>query len=426
MKTEIPDQGRILIILGPMQSSGVGHAARTSEKIHFDCFPPNGKSFFKSTPLPFSSLEFLKTATSAKCGPDCSLETIVHTSRREKVTHLLFCPIGLTLDDEVLQQLLGEPFDVDNDMLILLPKDSRAPENSCSWWSAINAGPLLSRFACGVELPPPPIEKSLRMYPLKAFFDEKGKVITIADEYEFIIRSTWAGLNPFIRYTDADNNFRNSGQEIQDVTDTRKIHYMKWSYLALRHCLPWPLKKRFDPDPFPLEINLFHPLRTLLQLHRRVYRKLESGEEKLSLRHPIRSLKMLHVEKMSPREVAYAAMLGFFLGALPLIGLHTVAVIFYATRFRLNRAIAFYASGIYAPFLPPFLPALEIELGYYFCHGRFLTFKDIDTHAELFQKLGLEAHLRLWEYFLGSLVFGPVLAGVLGFIVYRIACSFQK
>lgn len=132
-------------------------------------------------------------------------------------------------------------------------------------------------------------------------------------------------------------------------------------------------------------------------------------------RRPFHVLKRLITESSTPPKMAISAMLGVFMGTLPLIACHTMAIMFFAGRLRLNRLMAINASHICAP---PFVPALAIEIGYYMRHGRFLTELSIQT-------LGHEAPQRLWEYLIGSLVIGPPLAIVAGAITYGAAHAWQ-
>lgn len=130
--------------------------------------------------------------------------------------------------------------------------------------------------------------------------------------------------------------------------------------------------------------------------------QLESTEQKISGIHPIRSLRTLLLGKATPKELAYSAFIGMFFATLPLIGLHSISVILFCSYLKLNRiwGLAISQFG-----MPPFVPALCIELGYYLRNGEFLT--------ELsWQTLGHQALERVGDWVLGSLILAPVL-GVL-------------
>ncbi len=133
--------------------------------------------------------------------------------------------------------------------------------------------------------------------------------------------------------------------------------------------------------------------------------------DKISIRHPIQSIRLLVTENARPAQLAMAAALGVFLGALPLIACHSIVIIMLAGLLRLNRVAALTASQLC---MPPVVPALCIEAGYWLRHGAWLTEISIKT-------LGYEAPLRLWEWLLGSLIIGPILAGAVGLVVWAMA-----
>ena len=69
--------------------------------------------------------------------------------------------------------------------------------------------------------------------------------------------------------------------------------------------------------------------------------------------------------------------------------------------------------------MPPFVPALCIEVGYYLRHGEFLTEVSLRT-------LGREALQRFWEWLLGACVVGPLLAVAVGGSVWVVAAYLQR
>ncbi|MFC1852000.1 DUF2062 domain-containing protein [candidate division CSSED10-310 bacterium] len=287
------------------------------------------------------------------------------------------------------------------------------------WWSKI-----WMRLACGYDAPD--LNSGFRVFPIEVLNQVKSSAHAEDYEFDILIRAIWAGVQLNIVPVSIDHPPTRSVPDHDHRLSAKLQTLYTYSKLIVRNCLPLPHKKLFNVDQDAIEFSWSHPLRYVMNLHRRVSKKLSKEEQQLSLRHPIRSLKILHLERISPKEIALACMLGIFLGASPVLGFHTIAIIFYATRFRLNRAIAFYASNPCAPIFPPFIPAWEIELGFYFRNGRFITLTDLNTQEALFRTLCQEAHLRLWEYFLGWLVIGPLLALVVGFLVYSAALFYQR
>lgn len=131
---------------------------------------------------------------------------------------------------------------------------------------------------------------------------------------------------------------------------------------------------------------------------------------------PLRSLKMLLAENSSPGQLAAAGGLGIFLGALPLIACHTIAILLAAGFFRLNKIAALSTSQLC---MPPLVPALCIEAGYFMRHGRFLTEISMDT-------LGYQGLERIYEWLLGSLLLGPILAALTAAVIYLMALGVTR
>lgn len=172
--------------------------------------------------------------------------------------------------------------------------------------------------------------------------------------------------------------------------------------------LPVPQKRFFS-------IELLKALRPwpTKRLCERNFRK-----EKLKefLLHPITFLKFLLIENASPGGLAAAAATGMFLGTLPLLGLHTAAIIYVSIKLKLNKILSVNISHLC---MPPFVPFACIEIGYYLRHGEWLTSAD-------FQIVVKELHLRLLDWLLGSLVLAPLNAAVFALITYIIATSLRK
>ncbi|MFW6415295.1 MAG: DUF2062 domain-containing protein, partial [Thermodesulfobacteriota bacterium] len=194
----------------------------------------------------------------------------------------------------------------------------------------------------------------------------------------------------------------------------------KWAGLKLKNVqvdvwYPGQGEKRitsFKPFLDNLRISHMHAKlvgRRLLPLpHKQLVKQEKSPEDIKQLLHPVKFLSYLLKENSSPGGLAAAAATGVFLGVLPLIAMHTVVILYVSTRLHLNKIMAVNAQHIC---MPPFVPALCIELGYYLRNGHFLT--DISM-----QTIFVEFEHRLLEWLLGSLVVAPVLAGMIGFLTY--------
>ncbi len=158
-----------------------------------------------------------------------------------------------------------------------------------------------------------------------------------------------------------------------------------------------------------IALNVHWTMRSITPVpHRKIGADRCRPERKISVRHPLRSIRKLLTENVTPGRLGGAAALGVFLGALPLIACHTIAILLAAGFFRLNKPAALAASQLC---MPPVVPALCIETGFFLRHGRFLTELSLNT-------LGHQALERVWEWLLGALLVAPVLALAVGGIVY--------
>jgi predicted LPLAT superfamily acyltransferase/uncharacterized protein (DUF2062 family) len=129
------------------------------------------------------------------------------------------------------------------------------------------------------------------------------------------------------------------------------------------------------------------------------------------LLHPRAFLGALLKEHATPRDLALASFVGVFMGALPLLASHTVAILYVTTRFRLNRAMAVVMQNLCAP---PVVPFLCVEVGYFLRKGTWLTALNRQT-------LLLELHQRLLDGFLGSLLVGPALGSLAAAAVFAVS-----
>jgi uncharacterized protein (DUF2062 family) len=226
---------------------------------------------------------------------------------------------------------------------------------------------------------------TLRAYPLALL--ESLRTVSRGGpgfDYEMLVRSVWAGAElRQVRVTDA-------GEPV-----ARAPHPLRW------------ILDRF----FFALLNIHLTLRSVLPRLPGGLARPAAAESEISLRHPWRSLKFLVGQRIPPARLGWAAALGVFLGALPLVGVHSIAILFAAGFFRLSRVAALGASQLC---MPPLVPALCIEAGHYLRHGVFLTEISLRT-------LGYEALDRLLEWILGSLLMAPFLGALAGGLVFAAA-----
>jgi len=155
-------------------------------------------------------------------------------------------------------------------------------------------------------------------------------------------------------------------------------------------------------------------MRSFVPLPHRQYDKDEEG--KITPVHPLRSLRILLSKDETPLNLAIAGAMGMLLGTLPLIAMHSIAIILFCGFFRLSKITGLAVSQLC---IPPLVPALCIEAGHYMRYNQFLTEISLQT-------LGYEALDRFYEWVLGSLVLGPAFAAIIGITIYIMAFTIKR
>ena len=151
----------------------------------------------------------------------------------------------------------------------------------------------------------------------------------------------------------------------------------------------------------------------LLPIPRR--RLCERNFQKESLKefllHPLKFIGFLLRENSSPAGLAAAAATGMFIGTLPLLGLHTLSIIYVSVKLRLNKIMSVNISHLC---MPPFVPIACVELGHFVLNGEWLAFESWNVIAG-------ELRLRILEWLLGSVILAPVNALAFWGITYAVA-----
>ncbi|MDY0268462.1 DUF2062 domain-containing protein [Trichloromonas sp.] len=254
-----------------------------------------------------------------------------------------------------------------------VPGSSRFGRKFSNFWLRLQTGKSLSDTQSG-----------FRAYPLAVFDGLRLRQRHYAFEVEVLVRAAWAGVP--LREVPIAVHYPPPGERISHFKvfrDNLRLTLLN-THLTLRSVLPWPHRKLIAG---------------------------EGGELKVSVLHPLRSIRTLLTEHATPGQLATAGAVGVFLGALPLIACHTLAILFVSSFFRLNKVAAVGASQLC---MPPLVPALCIEAGYYLRHGAFLTEISLET-------LGYQGLERLYEWLLGALLLGPILALTTAGIIFIMA-----
>ncbi len=259
--------------------------------------------------------------------------------------------------------------------------------NKRSASTSINFG---VRLACGLEIED--ANTGFRLYPVKELLAQDLRQQRCGFELESLVKFAWSGVAVRTLALPALATARTErpGRLVQlgQALCTFYVH----SRLICRRLLPWPYKRLTEQEPLP----------------HRVF-KTVSG-------NPLKVLGRVCREHTSPLWLAIAVWLGLFMGALPLLAIHTIAIIYVAHRLHLNKVAAVAASQFC---MPPVVPVLCIQTGYYLRKGELLI--DFSWQPWL---LGI--HERLWEWFIGSLLLGPLLGTIGGAIMYWTAKQLQK
>ncbi|MCP4371127.1 MAG: DUF2062 domain-containing protein, partial [Deltaproteobacteria bacterium] len=247
-----------------------------------------------------------------------------------------------------------------------IPVLYRFNRSLANFWFRMQTGKSLSDVPC-----------TFRAYPLSVFENLTLRTRRISFEVEVLTKAAWAGVN-LIEVNISTYFHRPDKQKpiFNYLLENLRVTLFNF-HLTMRSIVPWPHQKLIGKD---------------------------QSKEKITVLHPLRSIKTLLTENTSPRQLATGSALGVFLGTLPLIGFHNIAILFSAGYFRLNKVVALTASGLC---VPPLVPALCIEAGYFIRHGTFLTEISIKT-------LGYQALERIFEWLIGSLILAPIFAVLVG------------
>ena len=260
-----------------------------------------------------------------------------------------------------------------------VPGSSRFGRSFSNFWFRVQTGHRIGDSQSG-----------FRAYPLSVLAAFKWREKRYAFENEILVRAAWAGIR--VQEIDIKVHYPARHEHISHfhrLWDNLRLSFLN-TRLTIRSMLPWP--------------------------HNQLDAIGQPPAEPVSIFHPLRSLRLLLKENVTPKRLAVAVALGVFVGALPLLGIRAMMILVITGYFRLNKVVALAAGNICTP---PFVPALCIEAGYFMRHGTFLT--------ELsFKTLGYQALERFWEWGLGSLIVGPALALAIGLITYFIALQIKK
>ncbi len=260
-----------------------------------------------------------------------------------------------------------------------VPDKSKFGRKFANFWLNIEAGIYIDDCQSG-----------FRAYPVKYLNQLNIKAKKYGFETEVLAKAAWAGLE--LVTVPVKTTYKPAKERIsyyRPFIDTLRISWVH-TKLVLRNLLPWPHKQLVPKEKTYFDPQIFT--------------------------HPVTAFKKLLYENTSPLGLATAAGVGVLLGTLPLISLHTVAIIYVTTRLHLNKVTAVTIQNLC---IPPFVPIACIQLGHYLLYGKFITEISFEV---IIGQLGD----RLWEWLIGSLILAPLLAGITGIIVFITAKQIQR
>ncbi|OEU62320.1 MAG: glycosyl transferase family 2 [Desulfuromonadales bacterium C00003094] len=318
-------------------------------------------------------------------GKGAAIMIAAREAARMGMTHLVTIDADGQHDPADMQQIFKilreEPFSIvvgkrDFDTSNV-PGSSRFGRKFSNFWLRLQTGRSLQDTQSG-----------FRAYPLAVLEGLKLKETRYSFEIEVLVKAAWAGVS--LRDADISVYYPPAEKRVSHfdkVKDNLRLTLLN-THLTMRSILPWPHRKIVHEEKSP----------------------------KVSLFRPMESIRCLLTENTSPGRLAAAGALGVILGAAPLIACHTIAVLFAAGFFRLNKVAAVSTSQLC---MPPLVPALCIEAGYFMRHGEFLT-------EVSWQTLGHQGFERLYEWLIGSLLIGPLLGALVGGGIYATAMLVKK
>ena len=104
----------------------------------------------------------------------------------------------------------------------------------------------------------------------------------------------------------------------------------------------------------------------------------------------------------TPQRGALAIALGVFMGIFPIHGFQVMALMFLATKFKLNRPLAFLGVNISAPPFIPFLIIITLKIG-----SLFIPIEVDNYHLD---EIIANGGTLLFAFIIGSVVLAPILA----------------
>ena len=257
------------------------------------------------------------------------------------------------------------------------PTHRRRSNAVSTFWFRVETGVRLRDTQCG-----------FRCYPIALAQRLKTRSGRYAFELEFMVRASWVGT-PIVavpvKCSYAPDQLRQS--HFRPVRDLAHITIMNIGLVLQSWFVPLTLRTAWS-----------------------------FGERK-SRRKTVREFFVEHAHE--PARMASAVGLGLFVGIAPIWGFQMLVAAALAHRLRLNKAITLLASNISIPPMVPLILFGSMAVGHWLFTGETL---------ELSPRQMTKAHAveYLWQWVVGSLAFGVIVAAVGAITTYLIARLVRK
>lgn len=252
-----------------------------------------------------------------------------------------------------------------------VPGSSRFGRAFSAFWMRVQTGARVVDMQSG-----------FRAYPLRVLECLKLAEPGYAFEVEVLVRAVWAGFE--VREIDIRVYYPPPQERVSHfkaLKDNVRISLLN-TRLTIRALVPVPFRQH-----------------------------CVDGQGRISLLHPLDSLRLLLLDRATPRQLGRSAAVAIVVSTLPLPGLQSILLLLCIGWLRLNRLCALAMIPLT---WPPFVPGLGVLLGYRLRNGAWLTEFSVQT-------LGYEAPQRIVDWFVGALVLAPLLGLLAGAVVGALA-----
>jgi glycosyltransferase involved in cell wall biosynthesis len=328
-----------------------------------------------------------------------ALRTGFEAAAEAGYTHVLTIDTDGQLDPDQIQDLLAAAREHpralivgDRDMTAPdYPEKSRKGRRISNWCVWAESGLIISDSQCG-----------FRVYPLEPMQFVHGHARRYGYETEILTRAAWAGIE--VVSIPVRCAYDVPGGRISHLNPTidtlRGIRMHLW--LLFRTCLPFT--KRVDTDRQPVMTGTAW------------YRLMRWF-------NPVRAWREVRHEPEGRQRFALGLSMGVFISNFPVYGIHTIMALWAAKKFKLHPVPLVVGSHLSTPPLTAPLIVLSIATGHLVLHGHWPGLHQY--HQDSWTDYLWLMKSVLWEFVIGSLVFGFATA-VLTYAITRACLVFAR